>query len=83
MNIRQAVASALVVEREPFVVEAQQVQKRRLKIMYVHGITGDIVSKRAGFAVNGACVHPSAGNPHRKTSRMMIATVVVYREFTL
>ena len=51
MHVRQPVVAALVLERQPGVVDAQAVQDRRVQIVHVHRIRGDVVAEIVGRAV--------------------------------
>ena len=41
MDVGQAIIAARVAERQPFVVQAEEVQNRRVEIMDVDAIVGD------------------------------------------
>ncbi len=45
MHIREAEIAALILECEPLVIEPEQVQHRRIQVMHMHGIGGDIEAK--------------------------------------
>ena len=51
VHVGEAVAAALVLERELLVVDAQQVQQRRLEVVDVHRVADDVVAELVGLAV--------------------------------
>ena len=51
MNVGQTEISALMMVDEPPVIDAQQVENRGLKIVYVHRIFSDVISVIVGLAV--------------------------------
>jgi len=83
MHVRQPVVSALELERQPLVVDAQQVEQRRLQIMNVNPVRGNVVAELVGRTVAHARLHPAAGEPNREAARMVVATVIVGRQSTL
>jgi len=42
MHIREPELPALILEREPLVIQPEQVQHRRVEVMHMHWISGDI-----------------------------------------
>ena len=73
MHIRQAKIAAGVVVGEAFVIEAETVQDRRLKVVDVNGILDDVESEVVGGAEGHARLDAAACDPHRERLRMMIA----------
>src|SRR5690242_11084746 len=86
MHVRQSIMSTLILECQLFVVHAQQLQHRGLQIMHVHRAWSELGrSGRDGIAarirnvvaiiVRSAVRHSgpnaAAGEPNRKTTRMM------------
>ena len=47
------------------------------------GIAGDVVTEIIGGAVGDAGLDSSTGDPHAKVARVMIAPIILAREFTL
>ena len=63
MHVGQAVVAAGVAVGEAFVVEAHQVQDRRVEIMHVDRVVADVDAVVVGFTVNGAGLHTRAREP--------------------
>ena len=51
MHVGQAVVAALELERQPRVVDAEQVQDRRVQVVDVDAVLGDVVAEVVGLAV--------------------------------
>ena len=51
MHVGQAVVPALVLERQPGVVDAQAVQDRGVQVVDVDRVRGDVVAEVVGRAV--------------------------------
>src|SRR5690606_19729910 len=100
VDVRQPEVAALVTIREAAVIDAEEVEDRRVEIVDVHrprsprllrrlrherlaiGID-DVVAVVVGAAIGDAVLHAAARHPHRETARMVIAAVVLFREFAL
>ena len=54
MDIGQAVIAALMAIGQEFVVDAEQVQHRRIQVVDMDGIFDDIVREIVRFAVDGS-----------------------------
>jgi hypothetical protein len=72
-DIRQAEVAALVVVREPLVVQAEQVKDRRLQIVDVNGIARDAEAELVGLAVCDARLDAAARHPHGVGDGVMVA----------
>ena len=83
MYVGQPVPASLVLEGQAFMVDSQQVQDRRLQVVNVDTIFGNVVAVGIGGPVGRSCFHTAAGHPHGKTSWVVIAAKVVRREFSL
>ncbi len=79
----QANVESLVLNREKLVVDSQAVQDRRIQIVDVDRVRGDVVTELIRFAVDDASFHAAAGQPDAKAARMMIPAVVGVRERSL
>lgn len=77
MNIGQSVASTLESIRKSFVIDSEEVHHRRLDIVDVNRIFGDVVSEFIGLTVDGTRAHSSTREPHRKAPRVMVAAKVL------
>ena len=83
MHIGQAKTAPLILERQPLVVDAQQVQDRCMEIVNVNGVLGDVVAVRIGRSVARAAFDTAPGHPHREAARMMVAAKVIPRQLAL
>ena len=72
-NIGESLIATLEAERLSFVINAQAVQDRRLKIVYVDRPLDDVVAVLVGLPEGHPALDSTAGHPHRETSRMMVA----------
>ena len=68
----QACIQALILEREPLVIDAQRVQDRGVQIVDVHGILHDVVAMVIGNAEIKAAFESSTGDPGAETTTMMV-----------
>src|SRR6266540_1420463 len=68
------VASAVVVG-ELLVVEAHQVQDRRVQVMDVHAVLDGGDAELIGGAVNVATLDAASGQPHREAGAVVIAAL--------
>ena len=64
-------------------VYSQLLQDRRLQVVHVDGILGDVVAKFIRRAVRRARPDAAASQPYRETARVMVASVVVFGELAL
>ena len=65
VHVGQAVVAALELVRQLLVVDAEQVQDRRLEVVDVDGVLGDVVAEVVGRAVGDARLDAAAGQPAR------------------
>src|SRR5262245_51769902 len=72
VHIGQPEVAALEPEREPFVVDPQQVQHGRLEVVHVHRLVGNVVAEIVGGPVAEARPDPAAGHPDRETVWVMV-----------
>jgi len=64
-------------EGQPFVVDAQLMEHRSLKVADVDGVPSDIVAEVVSFAVTHPALDPAAGHPGCEAAGMVVATVIV------
>ena len=83
LDVREAIPTSLVLEGQPLVVDAEQVEQRGLEVVDVHRVAHDVVPELVGLAVRDAALHAAAGHPDRERSRMVIPPVVVDRQLAL
>src|SRR5438067_204899 len=77
MHIGQTIIASLEAERQSFVVDAKAMQNRGIEIVNVNRIANDVVAVVVGFAQDDAGLDAAACQPHRETTAMMVAAVVV------
>lgn len=75
-NIGEPEPSSLILVGEFFVVYAEKMQKRGLKIVDVNRVFNNIVAELIGFAVKPG-LNTSTGEIDTEASRVMISTVIV------
>src|SRR5262249_19999947 len=75
VHVRQPEIAALITIREPGMVDAQAMQQRGVEVVHMHWRLDDVVAIIVGRAVAHPAFDSSSGYPHRKTARMVIATV--------
>src|SRR5688572_16475173 len=63
VHVGEPETASLVAIGQPFMIDAQQVQQRSLKIVDVHPVFHDVVAEFASFAVEGARLDTSARHP--------------------
>ena len=56
MDVSQPIPAALVFEDQPLVVDPQQVHQRRLEVVYVHRVAGDVVAEFVRLAYNVSAI---------------------------
>ena len=77
MDVGKAVVSAVVPEREAFVVEAELVEDRRVKVVHVDLVLHGEVPELVGLAVGEAGFETTAGEQNGETRRVMVAAGAV------
>ena len=83
MHIRQSEAAALVEVGQAFVVNAHQPQHRRVKVVNMDAAFRDVVTEIIRLAIDEARLHTATRHPRRETARMMVAPIIIRREFAL
>lgn len=83
MNIGQAEIATLVAIRQLFVIDAELMKNRRLKVMNMHRIFNHVDAVFIGGAVGVASLHSAAGHPIGKTIGMMVASVDRFGQLAL
>jgi hypothetical protein len=79
----QSLIETLIPEGEAFMVDPEQVQDGSMEIAYMNRFVDDVVTEIVGFTVNRAALGATAGHPHGKAPRVVIATVVCFAEAAL
>ena len=78
MDVRQAKIPTRIVERQALVVEAHQVQNRRVKVVHVHAILDRLETELVSSAIDRTTFDAPTGHPHAKTVRVVVAPVRCY-----
>ena len=73
MHIGEPEIAAGVAEGEPLVVEAEAVENRRLQVVYMNFIRGDVEAEFVGRAMRYARLDATASQPHREGIGMVVA----------
>ena len=76
VHVGQAEVAAGVAVGQPLVIEAQQVQDRRVQVVDVDLVLDGVVAVVVGRAVAEAALDAAAGQPHREALRVVVAAVV-------
>ena len=74
MDVGQAKVSAGVTKGEAFVIQAQDVQDRRVKVVHVDGVFFDVITYVVGLAI-GTRLDAGAGHPHGEGMGMMVTPI--------
>ena len=73
-EIGEAVVASVVTESELFVINAEQVEHRRMQIIHVDPVFDGLVAELIGRAVMHAALHAAAGHPESEAVRIVIAS---------
>ena len=83
MDIGQSVASPLKLEREAFVVDAEEVENGGVEIVDMDRVLDDVVAIVIGDAVADSGLDAGTGQKDGKALGVMVSTVVVASEGSL
>ncbi len=83
VDIGQAKPAPLKLVVELFVIDAQQMQERRLEIEHVHALFSDVIAQDVGVPVDDDRLHAATGHPERKALGMMVPAEIVRRQLNL
>ena len=75
VNVSQPEVAATVVVSQALVIDAHQVQDRRMQVVNVDNVLDRMPAVLVGGAVDHSAAHAAAGQPHAETKRMMFAAV--------
>src|SRR6185369_6239508 len=67
---------ALEANAELFVIDAQEVQDRRLQVAHMDGVLHNVIAKGTGLAKVEARLDAAARKPVVKAARMVVAAIV-------
>ena len=80
VDVRQPEVPALVREGQPRVVDAEQVQHRRVQVVDVHRVLDDVEGEVVGLAVGRARLAPAARHPDGERPRKEAALIEFGRQ---
>ena len=84
MHIGEAEVSSLVAVGQAFMVNPHEMKEGGMEIMHMHFVVADDVGAEViGCSVDQAALDAAPGHPDRETCRVMIASVIVSRQFAL
>ena len=83
VNVREAVSPPLMTIGKLLMIDSEQVEKCRLKVVNVNTVLHNTVTKIVGPPMSCAAFDTATRHPHRIAPRMMIPTKIVTVQFTL
>ena len=83
VDVGQPIVAALEAIGQSGVVDPEQMKDRRVQIVHMHRILGDVVAVFIGLAVDMSTSYPRTGKQCGKAARVVVATIVVGRQRTL
>ena len=83
MDIGEPKVSALVAERQFFVIHAHQMHDRGVQIVDMHWIGRDVVAIVVCFAVCVAASDSGTRHQHGKAARVVITAIIRFRQVAL
>src|SRR5262249_43065207 len=75
MLVRQTSLDAIVIVRQPFVIDAEQMQDSGVEVVPVGAVLDGLPSNLISCPVSNAMLEAGAGQPHRKAVLIVIATL--------
>ena len=63
MDIRQSKLPPLILERQPFVIDAQQVEQRGVEVVHMDAILNDVVTVVVRAPHDGSALGTATGHP--------------------
>src|SRR6266487_7201483 len=76
-HVRESEIATIVVVSELFVVEAKQVENRRVQIVHVDLVLDGMMTEFIRLAMNRTGLDATAGQPDGETTRIVVATGAV------
>ena len=83
MYVGQPKVATLELVRKAFMVDAQEVHHRRVKIVNMHAIGLDVVAVVVCYPVSVPRVHTATGHSNREATWMMIAAEIRFGHLAL
>src|SRR6185369_18019597 len=83
VHIGQAKMAALKFEGQTFMIDAEQVQNRRLQIENADRVGDGVVAEIIRLAHHQSAFRAAARQPHHEIARVMIAPVIALRQLAL
>src|SRR5206468_2863130 len=82
-DTRQFLFETLKLERESFVIDAEQAQHGRVEIAHMDRVFHDVIAKIVRHAVDNSRLSAAASHPNSKATGMMVAAIVVFGKSAL
>ena len=76
MHIGQPVLASLVLEGQLLVVDAQQMENRRIEVMHMDRVLCNVVAEIIGLTITDSAFYASTGHPGRETTWVVITAVI-------
>ena len=83
LNTRQLLIEPLKLVGESLVIDSHAMEDRRVQVVDVHWVFGDVVAEVVGLSEGDATFDSPSCHPHAEISRVVIATVIVSRQTAL
>jgi hypothetical protein len=77
MNIRQPILAALVLVQKLPMIDSQQMKYRRVEVVNVDRILGNVVGEVVGASVDMPLLHTRPGKHRRETARVVVAAALL------
>ncbi len=83
LDAGKALVQALVAEREPAMIEPQQLQDGRMEVADVHWVLGNVVRELVGLTVARPALRASSSHPQGEAARVMVTLGKNPRNFAI
>jgi hypothetical protein len=80
VHVGESDVAAAEAERELGVIDAEEVEHRRVQVVDAHFVLDSLVTEVVRRAENRAAFYSAAGQPHREAERIMVTPVLALRE---
>ena len=75
VNVRQTHVSSAESIRQFCVVNAEQVQHRRVQVVNLDSVFNDLITELVGRSVSDSAFHATASHPDRESVRIMVSAI--------
>src|SRR5712692_7458476 len=83
LHVCKPEVAALVLERQPGMVNSKAIENSRVQIMDVDGIAHDVVTVIIGFSICDPRFDATPGHPDREATWVVVAPVILGGQFAL